>query len=428
MTKTQRTPPPDRPARKARPAARSGAAASSGLPILTARGLNRATLDRQLLLRRAELTEEQAVAHLVGVHAQVPVVPYHALWARLADFDPGRLSALLENRRAVRISLHRSTLHLVTAEDCLRLRPLVQPAQDRMLRGQFGKRLAEVDLARLAAVSRELVEDRPLMFHELGKELARVWPGVEPLALSVAARTVLALVQVPPRGLWGRSGQARHTTVGQWLGREPYEPAAGAVEELLRRCLAAFGPAAVADMQTWSGLTRLREVVETMDLRAYRDENGTVLYDLPDAPLPDPETPAPPRLLPEYDNVLLSFRDRTRMVEDAYRSRIWAGNQAHRAFLVDGTVRGVWRPDIPSGPSAWRARNARSRTASVDIEPFEPLTRSEEEGVTSEAARLLRLCAPGAVHDIRVHGAARRQRQARRRKRTVPVRIDLHHR
>ncbi|MEV6314385.1 winged helix DNA-binding domain-containing protein [Streptomyces sp. NPDC051776] len=374
---------------------RTGTAA----PVLTTRALNRAFLDRQLLLRRSGMSAADAVEHLVGLHAQLPKVPYYALRARLADFRPEELSDLLASRRTVRIALQRSTLHMVTARDCLALRPLLQDVQERRFRASFRKRAEGVDLARLAEVSFGLLEERPLTFSELGAALAELWPAHDRLALSMAARALLALVQVPPRGLWGQGGLARHTTVEQWLGEAPGEPSAEDLEAMLERCLAAFGPASAGDMQIWSGLTGLREVVDRMRprLRTFRDEHGTELFDVPDGPLPDPETPAPVRFLPEFDNLFLSHRDRTRVIADAFRARTWKGNQAFSVFLADGFIRGVWRIE----------KERRGAAAVLVAEPFEPLSRAEHEGVEEEGAHLLDFAAPGAVHEVRVTGSGR---------------------
>ncbi|HEX2036936.1 MAG TPA: winged helix DNA-binding domain-containing protein, partial [Chloroflexota bacterium] len=267
--------------------------------VLSRRALNRATLARQLLLSRRQLPVAQAIEHLVGLQAQTPHTWYVGLWTRLEGFRPPLVADLLAERRVVRLALMRSTIHLVTARDCLFLRPLVQPVIERSMNGNFGRSLAGVDAAALAAAGRALVEERPLTFTELGKRLAERWPGRDPAALAQAVRAWVPLVQVPPRGLWGTSGQARHTSAESWLGR-PLDPAPS-LEELVVRYLAAFGPAGVMDMQTWSGLTRLGEVVEGLRPRlvTFRDEQGRELFDLPDAPRPDPDTPAPPRFL--YD-------------------------------------------------------------------------------------------------------------------------------
>ncbi|MFH8366759.1 winged helix DNA-binding domain-containing protein [Streptomyces sp. NPDC018031] len=362
-------------------------------PVLTTRELNRATLARQLLLRRSELSVPQAVDHLVGLQAQAVKPPYQALAARLDGFRPEVLSELLGERRVVRISLMRSTIHLVGAADCLTLRPLVQPMHDRAFQGNQGKRLAGVDLARLAVLARELTEERPLTFKALGEALRAHWPDRDRQDLAMAARTVLPLVQVTPRGQWGRSGPIAHTTAEAWLGAglDP-EPDPG---RMVLRYLAAFGPASVRDVQTWCGLTRLREVVDGLRprLRTFRDERGVELFDLPDAPRPPADTPAPPRFLPEYDNLLLSHADRHRVIGDAARRRVWQGNQAYCAFLVDGFVRGTWRIERGEG------------IAALVVEPIEPLAAADRAALEEEAAGVLAMHAPGARPEVRFTAA-----------------------
>ncbi|MFJ8650277.1 winged helix DNA-binding domain-containing protein [Streptomyces sp. NPDC093546] len=351
-------------------------------PVLSTRALNRATLARQLLLRRTPMSAKHAVEHLVGLQAQNTKPPYVALAARLDGFRPEELSGLLESREAARIVTLRSTLHLHTADDVLRLRPLVQPAREREVQ-LFRKGLAGVDLERLAGLTRTLVEERPRTPKEIREALLGHWPDADPLALTVAARCLLPLVQVTPRGLWGRSGQVALTTAEAWLGRET-EPAATATpataDATVLRYLAAFGPASVKDMQTWSGLTRRREAFERLRPRllTFRDESGTELFDLPDAPRPDADTPAPPRFLPEFDNLLLSHADRTRVVPPEYKDRTWKGNQAYRTFLVDGFLAGIWHLDETKGG-----------TATVTVQLFGTLTREQRAAVAEEAERTL---------------------------------------
>ncbi|MFF8290015.1 winged helix DNA-binding domain-containing protein [Streptomyces sp. NPDC016309] len=356
-------------------------------PVLSTRALNRATLARQLLLRRTPMPAEHAVAHLVGLQAQNTKPPYVALAARLADFRPEELSALMETRAVARIVTMRSTIHTHTADDVLALRPLVQAARDREVTA-FRKGLAGVDLERLAALARDLVEERPRTPKEIREALLAEWPDADPLALTVAARCLLPLVQVTPRGLWGRSGQVALTTAEAWLGRTA-DPAGR--EETVLRYLAAFGPASVKDMQTWSGLTRLRDAFERLrpGLLTFRDEDGTELFDLPDAPRPDPDTPAPPRLLPEFDNLLLSHADRTRVVPAEYKDRTWKGNQAYRTFLVDGFLAGIWRPD--------ETKDA----VTVTVQPFGNLTREQRTAVAEETEHTMTVLAPGKPCDVR---------------------------
>lgn len=355
-------------------------------PLLEARALNRATLARQLLLRRsAGRGVTDAVRHLMGLQAQNVKPPYYALAARLDGFRPEELSTAMEDRAVVRIVTLRSTIHTHTADDALTLRPLVQGARDREL-NNFRKGLAGVDLDRLAVIARELVEAEPRTMKQLREELLVHWPDADPFALSVAARCRLPLVQVTPRGLWGRSGQVALTTAEHWLGR-PTEPSPGPDAAVLRY-LAAFGPASVKDMQTWAGLTRLREAFERLRPRllAFRDENGVELFDLPDAPRPDADTPAPPRFLPEFDNLLLSHADRSRVVPDGLKGRTWAGNQAYCTLLVDGFLAGLWRQEGDV----------------LTIEPFGRLTKVQREEVVAEAEGLLRtLAGASASYDIR---------------------------
>ncbi|MFF3334842.1 winged helix DNA-binding domain-containing protein [Streptomyces sp. NPDC002888] len=352
-------------------------------PVLDARALNRATLDRQLLLRRSALSAEAAVTHLVGLQAQNVKPPYYALAARLDDFAPEQLSGPMAERRIVRIVTLRSTIHTHTADDCLTLRPLVQPARDREI-GIFRKGLVGVDLDRLAALARDLVEAEPRTMKQLREALLAEWPNADPQALAIAARCTLPLVQVTPRGLWGRSGQVTLTTAEHWLGRASEEPPAP--DAVVLRYLAAFGPASVKDMQTWSGLTRLRPAFERLrpQLVTFRDVNGVELFDLPDAPRPDPGTPAPPRFLPEFDNLLLSHADRTRVVPEEYRGRSWQGNLAYPTLLVDGFLAGVWK----------------LQDDALVVEPFGHLTKAQRDEVEGEGQRMLAVMHPGGAYDI----------------------------
>ncbi|WP_416969876.1 winged helix DNA-binding domain-containing protein [Streptomyces sp. 4F14] len=358
------------------------------MTVLDARALNRATLDRQLLLRRSPLTTRAAVEHLVGLQAQNVKPPYYALAARLDAFAPADLAHLMASREAVRIVTLRSTIHTHTADDCLALRPFVQPARERELT-VFRKGLTGVDLGRLAALARDLVEEEPRTLKQLREALAVQWPDADPRALGVAARCLLPLVQVTPRGVWGESGQVALTTSEHWLGRST--TTAYDAETLVRRYLAAFGPASVKDMQTWAGLTRLRpafekfEKSEKPELLRFRDEHGTELFDLPDAPRPDPRTPAPPRFLPEFDNLLLSHADRTRVIPAEYWGRTWVGNIAHPTFLVDGFLAGVWRLTEDT----------------LTVQPFGRLTEKEREEVAEEAVRMLAVMHPGTSYEVR---------------------------
>src|SRR5215470_8922151 len=233
--------------------------------MLSRRALNRALLERQMLLCRTPLPEGpgraerviETVEHLGGLQAQAPFPPYYGLWSRLAGFRPGDLADLLLNRAVVRIALMRGTIHLVSARDCLLLRPLIQPVLDRAMSTTYGKQLSGVDTGELAAAGRVLVEEKPRTFSELGTLLCAQWPDNPPAALAQKVRALVPLVQVPPRAVWGLAGQAAHTSAESWLGRDL--EAGPRLDDLVVRYLAAFGPATVMDMQCWSGLTRLRE-------------------------------------------------------------------------------------------------------------------------------------------------------------------------
>jgi hypothetical protein len=363
---------------------------------LTLRALNRATLARQLLLDRSLMPVEAALEHLLGLQAQTPQTWYVGMWSRLADCDPERLSAMLADRRAVRIAVMRSTIHLLSAADAWTLRPLVQPVLDRMLQGNFGPRLEGLDRDAVVAAGRAIVEERPVTFKELGARLHEQWPDADPLALSMLIRTAVALVQVPPRGLWRRSGPVAHTSIEGWLGEPPTD--LPSIDDIVVRYLAAFGPASVMDAQAWCGLTKLGEVFERLrpQLVSFRDETGRELYDLPEAPRPGPDVPAPPRFLYDFDNLLLSHADRRRFIDSAIRAKILETPNAYPGtFLVDGAVAGTWDWPRSSGRGA-------SGNATLALHPFVPLSGADQEALEAEGAALLALLAPEAAHgDVR---------------------------
>jgi hypothetical protein len=320
--------------------------------VLGRRALNRALLERQMLLRRSTRSIPAALELLVGLQAQAPNPPYIGLWTRLRHFTPDQLAQLLTDRQVVRIALMRGTIHLVAARDCLALRTLLQPVLDRAIHanGSLISELRGVNVGTLVAGARELLQERPLTNRQLSAGLKASWPNHDPSALTHAVRCLAPLVQVPPRGIWGAKGQAMHTGVESWLGR-PLETNTS-LDHLVLRYLAGFGPAAVMDMQVWSGLTGLGEIVDRLRpiLRAFRDESGRELFDLPDAPRPDPARSAGVRFLPEFDNVLLSHADRTRIISDDDRKRIYTVNGlVPGTVLVDGFVRGRWKVDRSDG-------------------------------------------------------------------------------
>lgn len=347
---------------------------------LTARALGRAYLSRQLLAEREVMTALDAVEHLVGMQSQAPKPPYYGLWSRLVDFRAEELSALLRDRHAVRVSVMRGTVHLVSAADCLQLRPLTRVLYENLLRSTYRTRLAGLDPWDVAAAGLELVREEPRTARDLARLLGERWPGHDQNALAQAARYLCDVVQIPPRGLWGRSGQPTYSTIESWVGR-PVSPEPS-VETVLLRYLGAFGPASVMDAQAWSGLTRLGEVMERLrpQLRVFRSESGRELFDLPDAPRPSPDLPLPARFVAEYDNLILSHADRTRVISDAARKIIASRNgQIPGTVLLDGEVRATWRVEQP-----------RKSAVTLTVTPFHrKLTGREERELAAEGERLM---------------------------------------
>ena len=365
-------------------------AALSTPAVLGTRALNRALLARQFLLRRTVLSPIAVIEHLVGMQAQNPMPPYVGLWTRLEKFEAEQLSSLVLERKVVRLALMRATIHLVTAGDCRGLRRTLQPVLHRHVKFVFGNSEVGPEEARLAEYASALVRERPRTWAELGALLAARWPGITTDALARAVRSLLPLVQVPPRGLWASSGPAVHTTADHWLGAadSPEVP----METIVRRYLRAFGPATVNDVQAWSGLTRLRDVLARMkpELLVFRDEAGRELFDVADAPRPDANVPAPPRFLPEYDNLLLGHADRSRIVASGHRGAVYSRNGIiSSTVLVDGFVGATWKI---------ATRNER---ATLTITPLVRIVKRDRAVIAEEGERLLGFAAPNATaHEV----------------------------
>lgn len=366
---------------------------------MSRRAVGRATLARQLLLDRAEMPALDAVEHLVGMQAQLPNPPYVGLWTRLRDFDFDELARLYLDRQVVRVVVMRSTIHLVSARDCLPLRQLVQPALTQGLRHAYGRYLTDVDVDAVVAAGRELVDAAPMTYAQLGDALGQRWPQHDSAALAHAVRSLTPLVQVTPRGLWGKSGPLAHTTAENWLGTAGSD-AGFSIDDLVLRYLAAFGPASVKDMQNWSGLTRLKEVFERLrsSLCVARAEPGVELFDLPQAPRPDEDVPAPVRFLPEWDNLLLSHADRTRVMSEEHRKRLFASPNGiiPGSILVDGMATG-----------SWKVRRDGDAAVLV-IDAYSPLDAAARAALAEEGGRLLDAVASDAgTHDVEFIGARR---------------------
>lgn len=393
--------------------------AKAGAEVLGLRALNRALLARQMLLARAKMPAIEAIEQLAGIQAQEPKSPYVGLWSRLDGFRPKELEKLLTTRRAVRIIVMRGTIHLISARDCTMMRPLTQPIMDRWMKynREIKTHLAGVDMKKFAAAARRLFEQKPRTVADAAKALAEQWPGRDLTTMGLAVRALLPLVQCPPRGLWSDSGQVVCATAEHWLDR-PLE-SESAADGLVVRYLAAFGPSTIRDIESWSGLTRLGEAVERLRprLRVFQNEAGKELFDLPRAPRPDPDTPAPVRFLPEFDNALLAYADRTRIIAMERRNVSVAG---HRVLLVDGFTRATWRIVHQDGQakstkstrsaksSKSTKRDAEKAAATLVIEPFEPLSKQDLVAVTVEGHNLLKFAAGDAAsHDVRIGSVSR---------------------
>ncbi len=357
---------------------------------LDRRALNRTLLDRQLLLDRHDLSATEVIERLVGLQAQKPDDPYISLWTRIANFRRDELAELVADHAVVRASLMRATIHLVTARDFIRLRPVVESVLEKAVYSNSTRKteLGGVDVDAVLADGRALLTEEPRTQAELRDLLEPEWPSHDAAALAFAVRMLVPTVHTPPRGIWGENGPVAMTTAEGWLGEAPgSDSTPELVDEMVLRYLAAFGPATVADVRTWSRLTGLRKVMERLrpQLRTFRDPEGRELFDVPDGPLPDPDIDAPPRFLPEFDNVLLSHADRTRIIPAEHRQRAITQYSAKGNLLVDGFAAGFW----------WIRRE--SDTTTLHVELFESVSDRERDALVGEGRRLLAFAADDAT-------------------------------
>lgn len=340
---------------------------------LTRRRLNRTLLLRQRLLERGTGSPSALVRHLVGLQAQESLPPYLSLAARLEDLDPLEVSRALEERALVRIVCLRGTIHLVEPADAVALRPWTDPVRERELKAsQVVRPAAGLDRARFLAALADVLADGPLPQPAISARLAERYPDVAPAALGQLARILAPLAQLPPRGCWKASGGVVYEYVDRWTGLPLAEPD---VPAIVRRYLAAFGPATAADVTAWSGVTRLGPVLTGMDdLVRHEDEDGRVLFDVPDGSFADEDAAAPVRLLGTYDNVWLSHAARDRVTEPEKR-RAWMGMNGGvgNVLLVDGWLEGIWRVDG-------------GRVRVVDL--LRPLSPTEQAGLDEEIGRV----------------------------------------
>ena len=331
-----------------------------------------------MLLDREQASVEDAVERLAGLQAQEPRPPYVGLWSRLAGFERTQLEAALESRRIVRASFYRGTLHLVTGQDYVRFRSAIAPALEAAL-AVLRSRAEGIDPPRLLAAARKIFDDAPRTFTELRGEVSKAFPEIaDARAMGYTVRMLLPLIAVPDRSKWGSPSDPTFTRAESWLG-EALDPKAD-IEALVLRYLAAFGPATAADMQTWSGLKGLKPTFETLRPRllALRDERGRELFDLPDAPRPHEDAPAPVRFIADYDNLVLAHADRRRIIAAEHRPRVVSRNlRVAATFLVDGFVAGVWRVE------------RKKKTATLTASPFVGLSSKQKKELEREAGPLL---------------------------------------
>ena len=361
-------------------------------PVLSVRALNRATLARQMLLRREKMTPLAAIERLVAMQAQVPKPPFIGLWTRLAKFERDDLLELLNSKKAVRATAIRATIHLMTAKDFIELRGAMQPGLDRGT-SVLGGRDKGLDKGSLEKIARDFFGKGRATFDDLRKHLEQKSPKGDIRAMAYSIRLFVPLVQVPTDATWGFPGSAEFALADEWLGKKISTKHAPP-DELIRRYLAAFGPATPGDFQVWCYTKTMREEFERMrpELVTFQDERKRELFDLPDAPRPDEDTPAPIRFLPDYDNLVLSHDDRTRILADEHRSRILTPNlQVRGSFLVDGFVAGSW------------STKRQKKTATLVLEPFGKLAKKVVTELEEEGEALLRFAeADAEIHHIQL--------------------------
>lgn len=347
---------------------------------LTKGQLNRALLARQMLLSREAVPVTDAIARLVGLQAQLARPPFVGLWTRLQNFCRSDLIKPLHERQVVRVTAMRGTLHLMTADDYVSLRGALQPGLTKGMQSILRDRQQGFDQKALEAEARSFFGGKPATFDAFRNHLKAKDSAADERAMVYTMRMHLPLVQVPTDSQWGFPAASDFALAEDWIGKKvSVEPAPA--HELVRRYLAAFGPATPGDAQAWSGLSGLRAVFEELrpTLVTFRDERKRELFDLPEAPRPSEDEPTPVRFLPEFDNLVLSHDDRTRIMADEHRPRVTLKNlQVRATFLVDGFVAGTWKVE------------RKKKSAALIVEPFAKLTKAAVKALEDEGDALLR--------------------------------------
>ena len=357
---------------------------------MTLRDLNRATLARQMLLAREKRPVLKAIEQLLGLQAQLPRPPFTGLWSRLQGFARADLAAAVNKRTVVRGTSMRGTIHLMTAADFLKFRACLQPSLDLGMRAILKERADSLDLPALLAVARAYF-GQPHTFEQARDHLVAKFPRGDERAMGYVARMGVPLVQVPSTDAWAYAAQAAFVSAETWL-KKPVA-ACGALEPIVLRYLAAYGPATVKDAQAWTGLWNLEPAFASLGSKLVTVPGpfGKSLYDLPDAPRPDADTPAPVRFLPEWDSVIVTRADE-RIVAKADRPRVFLpGLRIAALVLVDGMAAASWKV------------SATSKKATLQIETFKAWPAAVRREVAAEGEALLRFVEPDVTtYDMKV--------------------------
>lgn len=350
--------------------------------VMSGRAVNRATLARQVLLGREAVSAVEVVGRLVGMQGQEAKHPYVGLWSRIDGFAESELDQAVREHDVVRGTLFRGTLHLVTAADYVRFRVTVAPVLEAGLK-VLGERGAGLEPEKVVAAAKKLLAKEPLTFTEVRDALQQQFPDVNERALGFCTRMLVPLVVYPTDVRWSWTANSKFTPAEEWIGKKLHSRAEP--KELVTRYLQAFGPATPADFQTWSGLQKAKPLFDELELETFTDEAGKTLYDVPDAPRPDPDTPAPVRFLPEFDNVLLSHAKRERIIADEHKPAVFTKNLRVKAtYTVDGLVAGLWTTEKKRG------------VATLTLTPFGKTLKKTQAELEREGDGLLRFLEPDA--------------------------------